>query len=66
MITLYIICGIDRKTVEEYIGLLEKTFIIFRLPAFRSLKSQTSNLYKKNLIQYAQKLITDEMPCMRR
>jgi len=35
---------IDRKTVEEYIGLLEKTFIIFRLPALsRNERNEINN-----------------------
>ena len=28
-------CGIDRKTAEKYITLLEQTFVIFRLASFR-------------------------------
>lgn len=28
------ICGLDNKTVERYIALLEQAFIIFRLPSF--------------------------------
>jgi len=35
---------LDRKTVEEYIGLLEKIFIIFRLPALsRKQRNEISN-----------------------
>ncbi len=35
------ICGIDSKTVEKYIDLLEKTFIIFRLNSFsRNLRNE--------------------------
>ena len=35
---------LDRKTVEEYIGLLEKIFIIFRLPALsRNQRNEISN-----------------------
>ena len=28
------LCGLDNKTVEKYIALLEQAFIIFRLPSF--------------------------------
>lgn len=31
---LGLICGLDNKTVERYISLLEQAFIIFRLPSF--------------------------------
>jgi len=35
------ICGLDSKTVEKYILLLEKTFVIFRLSSFsRNLRSE--------------------------
>lgn len=27
-------CGLDNETVEKYVSLLEKTFIVFRLPSF--------------------------------
>ncbi len=34
-------CGIDRKTVENYITLLEQTFVIFRLPSLgRNLRNE--------------------------
>ncbi len=34
-------CGIDRKTVEKYIQLLEQTFVIFRLSSFsRNLRNE--------------------------
>jgi predicted AAA+ superfamily ATPase len=35
------ICGLDPKTVEKYIDLLEKTFVIFRLSSFsRNLRNE--------------------------
>jgi predicted AAA+ superfamily ATPase len=35
------ICGLDKQTVERYIALLEKAFIIFRLPSFsRNLRNE--------------------------
>lgn len=35
------ICGLDNKTVERYITLLEQAFIIFRLPSFaRNLRNE--------------------------
>ncbi|GHS98159.1 ATPase [Bacteroidia bacterium] len=35
------LCGLDYKTVEKYIGLLEQTFVIFRLPSFnRNLRNE--------------------------
>lgn len=34
-------CGLDNKTVEKYIALLEQAFILFRLPSFsRNLRSE--------------------------
>lgn len=40
-------CGIDSKTVEKYIDLLEKTFIIFRLGTFsRNLRNELKNSKK--------------------
>lgn len=34
-------CGIDRKTIEKYITLLEQTFVIFRLSSFsRNLRNE--------------------------
>lgn len=34
-------CGIDNETVEKYISLLEKAFIVFRLPSFsRNLRNE--------------------------
>jgi hypothetical protein len=34
-------CGLDKETVEKYITLLEKTFVIFRLPSFsRNLRNE--------------------------
>lgn len=35
------LCGLDNKTVEKYIFLLEKAFVIFRLPSFsRNLRNE--------------------------
>lgn len=35
------ICGLDNKTIEKYIALLEQAFIIFRLPSFaRNLRNE--------------------------
>lgn len=35
------LCGLDNKTVERYISLLEQAFIIFRLPSFaRNLRNE--------------------------
>lgn len=40
-------CGIDSKTVEKYIDLLEKTFIIFRLGSFsRNLRNELKSSKK--------------------
>ena len=34
-------CGLDKETVEKYIGLLEKTFVVFKLPSFsRNLRNE--------------------------
>jgi uncharacterized protein len=41
------ICGIDSKTVEKYIDLLEKSFIIFRLHSYsRNLRNELKNSRK--------------------
>jgi predicted AAA+ superfamily ATPase len=41
------ICGIDAKTVEKYIDLLEKAFIIFRMSSFaRNLRNELKNSRK--------------------
>jgi predicted AAA+ superfamily ATPase len=41
------ICGIDAKTVEKYIDLLEKAFVIFRLPSFsRNLRNELKSSRK--------------------
>ncbi|MBP7507534.1 MAG: ATP-binding protein [Prolixibacteraceae bacterium] len=41
------LCGIDSKTVEKYITLLEKTYIIFRLGSFsRNLRNELKNSKK--------------------
>jgi len=41
------ICGLDSKTVEQYIILLEQSFIIFRLSAFRrNLRNELKNSKK--------------------
>jgi predicted AAA+ superfamily ATPase len=35
------ICGLDKETVERYLDLLEKTFVIFRVPSFsRNLRNE--------------------------
>jgi len=35
------LCGLDKQTVERYIALLEKAFIVFRLPSFsRNLRNE--------------------------
>ena len=40
-------CGIDRKTVEKYIQLLEQTFVIFRLSSFgRNLRNELKSSRK--------------------
>lgn len=41
------LCGIDSKTVEKYILLLEKTYVIFRLGSFsRNLRNELKNSKK--------------------
>lgn len=41
------LCGMDSKTVEKYISLLEQTFIIFRLSSFsRNLRNELKNSKK--------------------
>jgi uncharacterized protein len=41
------LCGINSETVEKYINLLEKAFIVFRLPAFsRNLRNELKKSYK--------------------
>lgn len=41
------ICGMDSKTVEKYISLLEQTFIVFRLSSFsRNLRNELKNSKK--------------------
>lgn len=41
------ICGLDSKTVEKYVTLLEQTFVIFRLGAFsRNLRNELKNSRK--------------------
>lgn len=41
------ICGIDPKTVEKYINLLEQSFIVFRLHSFsRNLRNELKNSRK--------------------
>lgn len=41
------ICGLNSETVEKYINLLEKAFIVFRLPAFsRNLRNELKKSYK--------------------
>jgi predicted AAA+ superfamily ATPase len=41
------LCGLDSKTVEKYISLLEKTFIIFRLGSFsRNLRNELKSSKK--------------------
>ncbi|MGB3155787.1 MAG: ATP-binding protein [Chitinophagaceae bacterium] len=41
------ICGLNAETVEKYISLLEKAFIVFRLPAFsRNLRNELKKSYK--------------------
>lgn len=39
--------GLDSKTVETYVGLLEKTFIVFRLPSFARNARNELKLSKK-------------------
>lgn len=41
------VCGLDSKTVEKYITLLEQTFVIFRLGSFsRNLRNELKNSRK--------------------
>lgn len=41
------LCGLNSETVEKYINLLEKAFIVFRLPAFsRNLRNELKKSYK--------------------
>jgi uncharacterized protein len=41
------LCGLNAETVEKYINLLEKAFIVFRLPAFsRNLRNELKKSYK--------------------
>lgn len=41
------LCGLNSETVEKYIDLLEKAFIVFRLPAFsRNLRNELKKSYK--------------------
>jgi predicted AAA+ superfamily ATPase len=41
------LCGLNAETVEKYIHLLEKAFIVFRLPAFsRNLRNELKKSYK--------------------
>jgi uncharacterized protein len=41
------ICGLNPETVEKYINLLEKAFIVFRLPAFsRNQRNELKKSYK--------------------
>jgi predicted AAA+ superfamily ATPase len=41
------LCGITSKTVEKYINLLEKTFVVFKLSSFRrNLRSELKNSKK--------------------
>ena len=41
------VCGLNAETVEKYINLLEKAFVVFRLPAFsRNLRNELKKSYK--------------------
>jgi len=41
------ICGLDSKTIEQYINLLEQSYIVFRLSAFRrNLRNELKNSRK--------------------
>lgn len=41
------LCGLNSETVEKYINLLEKAFIVFRLPSFnRNLRNELKKSYK--------------------
>jgi len=59
------ICGLDNKTVEKYIGILEQTFVIFRLGSYsrnlrNELKSSRKIYFTDNGIRNA--LIADFRP----
>lgn len=44
---LGLLCGLNSETVEKYINLLEKAFIVYRLPAFsRNLRNELKKSYK--------------------
>lgn len=41
------LCGLNSETVEKYIQLLEKAFVVFRLPSFsRNLRNELKKSYK--------------------
>ena len=41
------LCGLNAETVEKYINLLEKAFVVFRLPTFsRNLRNELKKSYK--------------------
>ena len=41
------LCGLNSETVEKYINLLEKAYIVFRLPSFnRNLRNELKKSYK--------------------
>ncbi|MBN9352167.1 MAG: ATP-binding protein [Chitinophagaceae bacterium] len=41
------LCGLNPETVEKYINILEKAFIVYRLPAFsRNLRNELKKSYK--------------------
>jgi uncharacterized protein len=41
------VCGLNSETVQKYINLLEKAFIVFRLPSFsRNLRNELRKSYK--------------------
>lgn len=41
------LCGLNSETIEKYINLLEKAFIVYRLPAFsRNLRNELKKSYK--------------------
>jgi uncharacterized protein len=41
------ICGLNSETVEKYIQLLEKAFVVFRLPSFsRNMRNELKKSYK--------------------
>jgi predicted AAA+ superfamily ATPase len=40
-------CGLNSETVEKYINLLEKAFIVYRLPSYsRNLRNEIKKMYK--------------------